>query len=317
MARIEGSVFIGRGPEDVFDFVADARNEPRFNPGMVACELVGDGTVQAGSRFQATFETFGRAVPMRVELTAFDRPGRLGSRSRVAGTTIEGELAFLPDGDGTRLAWTWRLSSDRLARVVDPVLATLGRTQERRIWGNLKMLLEQGEDRRPPSEPAAGPPSPAARHGALARGLLRAPAALYRWDLGWLLGSHFVLVAHVGRRSGRRREAVVEVVQRRPGGEVVVMSGWGASADWYRNVLARPTTELQLGRRRLLATHRVLPLDEAAAALASYEHRYRAARPVVQAVLSRLVGWRYDGSAEARQRLVEQRPMLAFRPVGP
>jgi hypothetical protein len=48
--------------------------------------------------------------------------------------------------------------------------------------------------------------------------------------------------------------------------------------------------------------------------VAAYERRNRVARPVVRAVLSRLAGFRYDGSTEARDRLVEALPLLAFSP---
>ena len=32
MAKIEGEILIGRPVEAVFDFVADQRNEPQYNP---------------------------------------------------------------------------------------------------------------------------------------------------------------------------------------------------------------------------------------------------------------------------------------------
>jgi hypothetical protein len=35
MARVEGEIIIQRPAEDVFDFVADERNEPRYNSRMV------------------------------------------------------------------------------------------------------------------------------------------------------------------------------------------------------------------------------------------------------------------------------------------
>jgi hypothetical protein len=35
---------------------------------------------------------------------------------------------------------------------------------------------------------------------------------------------------------------------------------------------------------------------------------------VVRAVLSRLVGWRYDGTPNARRRLGRELPLIAFRP---
>jgi len=43
MARISGEVLIRRPVEDVFDFVADERNEPRFNPLMTHVEKLSDG----------------------------------------------------------------------------------------------------------------------------------------------------------------------------------------------------------------------------------------------------------------------------------
>jgi len=39
-------------------------------------------------------------------------------------------------------------------------------------------------------------------------------------------------------------------------------------------------------------------------------------RPVVNRMLGYLVGWRYTGSAEARRRVVEQLPMVAFDKAG-
>jgi deazaflavin-dependent oxidoreductase (nitroreductase family) len=145
--------------------------------------------------------------------------------------------------------------------------------------------------------------------------LLRAPAALYHWNLGWLLGRRFLLLTHVGRRSGRRYETVLEVVGRRPeAGEFMVLAGLGRAAQWYRNLRAGPAVEVAVGRRRFQPLHRELGEDEAAAVLAAYERRNRLAAPLVRLVLSRLVGWRYDGGDGARRRLVRELPVIAFRP---
>jgi hypothetical protein len=55
---------------------------------------------------------------------------------------------------------------------------------------------------------------------------------LYRWRLGWLLGHRFLLVVHVGRRTGVRHETVLEVVSfDGVTSDAIVMSGWGRTAD--------------------------------------------------------------------------------------
>lgn len=38
--------------------------------------------------------------------------------------------------------------------------------------------------------------------------------------------------------------------------------------------------------------------------------------PVVRRILSGVAGWRYDGSFEARRRLMAEMPIIAFKPKG-
>jgi hypothetical protein len=38
MVRIQGTTVVARPVEDVFDFVADERNEPKYNPRMTRAE---------------------------------------------------------------------------------------------------------------------------------------------------------------------------------------------------------------------------------------------------------------------------------------
>lgn len=156
----------------------------------------------------------------------------------------------------------------------------------------------------------------ARRPGPVARWFLRAPARLYDWKLGWLLGHRFLRLTHVGRRSGRHYRTMLEVIgTRRTANEVIVIAGLGPTADWYRNLQVRPPIEVAIGRRTFQPEYRVLGQAEAVAALADYEHRNRWVRPVLRRVLSWLVGWKYDGSADARQRLARELPCVAFRPA--
>ena len=146
--------------------------------------------------------------------------------------------------------------------------------------------------------------------------VLRAPARLYDWHAGWLLGRRFLCLTHVGRRSGHRYQTVLEVVgENRDRDEVIVVAGLGRSAQWYRNVLAGKATEVAIGREHFVPNYRKLPALEAATVLADYERRNRLIAPVVRRVLSSLVGWRYDGTQDNRLQLVSELPMVALRPA--
>jgi deazaflavin-dependent oxidoreductase (nitroreductase family) len=156
---------------------------------------------------------------------------------------------------------------------------------------------------------------PAPPRGVL-RLLLRLPVYLYRAGLGRLLGNRFLYLVHTGRRTGLRRETVLEVVWHDPiARESVVAAGWGRRTGWLHNVEAGLAQEVVTGRDRYVPAHRVLSADLAARVFADYERRNRHIAPVVRAVIGRLVGWPYDGSPAARRRVVEQLPLVAFRPA--
>ena len=148
------------------------------------------------------------------------------------------------------------------------------------------------------------------------RRLLRAPGVLYDWHLGWLLGHRFLRLTHIGRRSGHTYHAVLEVVgQTRANNELIVVAGLGRSAQWYRNLQVHEGIEVAIARERFAPVHRELPIPEAEDVLSAYEQRNRFLAPVVHQALSWLVGWRYDGTEAARQRLVGELPLIGLRPA--
>ncbi|MBI5497018.1 MAG: SRPBCC family protein [Deltaproteobacteria bacterium] len=108
-AHVQGSTHIARTPEEVFDTVADQRNEPQYNPEMEQVELLTPEPPGAGSRFKVQVRSRGDLIPMTVEYTEFQRPHRLGSRTTTESMDIAGTLTCTPDQGGTRLAWDWEL----------------------------------------------------------------------------------------------------------------------------------------------------------------------------------------------------------------
>lgn len=147
------------------------------------------------------------------------------------------------------------------------------------------------------------------------RPALAAPTVLYAKGFGWLLGRRFLCLTHTGRRSGHRYRTVLEVIGAGPGAdEYLVIAGFGRSSDWLRNIEAHSEYEVNVGSDRFCARHRVLTATEAESAMAEYERAHRWVRPLIRGVLTRLLGWRYDGSPAARARLARQLPVVALSP---
>jgi hypothetical protein len=147
MAKIVGEIIIGRPAEAVFDFAADQRNEPRYNPRMFRADKVSDGPVGKGTVFRSAARFMGRTAEMRSELTGYDRPGRLASRTTTEQADIDGTLTFDPVPGGTRMRWSWTVRPRGGARVLALVISWIGRRQEQAIWVSMKRYLETPQPR--------------------------------------------------------------------------------------------------------------------------------------------------------------------------
>ncbi|MBX6342122.1 MAG: SRPBCC family protein [Thermomicrobiaceae bacterium] len=148
MARIDGEIVIHRPVDEVFDVVADERNEPRYNPEMLRVEKISPGPIGAGAEFRAVSRARGDTTEMTIEYTEYIRPRRLASVTHLPGMEIDGALTFDPVPDGTRLRWSWDVRPRGRYKLMTPLIARLGRRNEERCWAGLKAYLE-ARDRTP------------------------------------------------------------------------------------------------------------------------------------------------------------------------
>ena len=139
---IEGTIVIGRPIEEVFDFVADERNEPTFNPRMLRAEKISEGPIGTGTRFLATTKSMGRTIDVTIQYTAYERPTRLGSTSSMSSADVRGMLTFEPHPQGTRMRWIWDIEPTGVSKVLSPLINRVGAHQEDVIWTGLKRHLE-------------------------------------------------------------------------------------------------------------------------------------------------------------------------------
>jgi uncharacterized protein YndB with AHSA1/START domain len=142
MTRIEGEIVIAAPVDQVFDMVADERNEPRYNRRIARVEKMTDGPVGRGSRFAAQPRGLGRSGVMMVEVLEYDRPGRLATSIRSAHLEVVGTVTFAAVDGGTRMRWFWDTSLRGAMRTLSPLLRAVGPRWEYRNWVGLKRFME-------------------------------------------------------------------------------------------------------------------------------------------------------------------------------
>ena len=143
MTTIKGSILIRRPVEEVFDFVADERNEPGYNPQLRSVEKTTPGPIGVGTLWHVVATSGKRSTPFELEVTEYTRPSRLGSMTRMGTADICGAVTFVPDAGGTRMSWSWDLRPKGMLKLATPLFAAVGRRQEQRIWSSLKAHLER------------------------------------------------------------------------------------------------------------------------------------------------------------------------------
>ncbi|KZS59179.1 nitroreductase [Mycobacterium kansasii] len=119
------------------------------------------------------------------------------------------------------------------------------------------------------------------------RRLMRAPAWIYHARAGALFGSRILMLEHIGRKSGTRRNAELEVVDHPDPHTYVVASGFGRKAQWFRNIETNPHVRVYAGSR---APARVLDQAHADRALTAYRGRHPRAWRRLKLALEQTLG---------------------------
>ncbi len=144
----------------------------------------------------------------------------------------------------------------------------------------------------------------------LSRLAFRLPIWLYKIHLGWLLGNRFLLLTHIGRKSGLSRQTVIEVVRfDRQNRIFYAASGWGEKSDWYKNVMKNPHVTIQSGRVNQPAVAERLSVEAAGEELVQYAHKH----PMAWRELANFMGYRLDGSDAEIRAVGQTLPIIAFR----
>lgn len=136
--RVTAKTRIARPPEDVFDTLADLRNDAKWNSRVSRAELRSPEPIGPGSRFAVV----NGGTPYDVTITSYDRPSRLVfEASGKPDLTIACTLT--PTGEGTELESDFDFRPKGVLKVVFPLLAPVIRRDVPRQYASFKALCER------------------------------------------------------------------------------------------------------------------------------------------------------------------------------
>ena len=101
MRRVEASITIDAAPDEVFAFVADVANLPRWQPGILSATRTSPDPVGVGSTARVVRDLAGQSMTVDLAITEFEPGRRLALSSAASGVSVTATLEMEPAGEGT------------------------------------------------------------------------------------------------------------------------------------------------------------------------------------------------------------------------
>jgi uncharacterized protein YndB with AHSA1/START domain len=103
--RFEATTVIDRPIEEVFAFLSDGTNDPKFSPRVLEIAKTTDGPVGVGTTYASTVKDAGVKTKREFKITEFDAPTKIrwSEVSKNLVSAPEGGYDLAPEGTGTRV----------------------------------------------------------------------------------------------------------------------------------------------------------------------------------------------------------------------
>lgn len=135
-------MIVDRPPDEVFAFVSNFENNPKWQSGMRAAWFTTPPPLAIGSRYEQVAEFLGKRIVSTFEVVAFE-PGRM-----VKATTVEGSFPITftrrvePARGGSRVSAEVEGDASGFFRIAAPLLRLMVQRSVRKDYGRLQRLLE-------------------------------------------------------------------------------------------------------------------------------------------------------------------------------
>lgn len=145
MTNVHSVISINRPPAEVFAFIANPENNPKWQNGMVSCQITSEGEWGLGSTYAQQAKFMGRDIVSKFEITQYE-PGRL-----IQGDTLESSfpISFTrivdPDesGAGSKVQAIVSGDASGFIKIFTPLMNWMVGRSIRADYRRLKALLEQ------------------------------------------------------------------------------------------------------------------------------------------------------------------------------
>ena len=142
MARIEINLVINRPVEEVFAFVSNSENLPRWRSTSLDIKKTSDGSLGVGSTFKGRFTFLGRQFDGNIVVTAHEPNRVYVSRMAEGPFPLETGYTLEPVEDGTHVSFVVEGEPGGFFKLAEPLVVSMAKRAYTTDLQNLKEMLE-------------------------------------------------------------------------------------------------------------------------------------------------------------------------------
>jgi uncharacterized protein YndB with AHSA1/START domain len=142
--RFDATVVIDRPIEEVFAFLADGTNDPKFSPRVLEIAKTTDGSPGVGTVYASTVKDAGVKTKREFKITEFEPPTRIRwtEVSKNLVSVPEGGYDLAPEGTGTRLTIHNNFEGHGLGKLIAPLALRSARKGADDFANSIKRAVE-------------------------------------------------------------------------------------------------------------------------------------------------------------------------------
>jgi carbon monoxide dehydrogenase subunit G len=140
MRRVSGSAFIPSPPAEVYAYLAEPTNLPRWQEGVVSSVRTSPPPTVSGSTGRVVIEMMGQRVTADTTIREAVQDRRLVIATRASGMSVVGSLDLAPADGGTQITFSSEVKAESI--FMAPLEGVVADIAERNVETSLARLRE-------------------------------------------------------------------------------------------------------------------------------------------------------------------------------
>jgi len=142
MAKLEISTVINRPVAEVFEFLSNSENRPKWSSGSSEVKKISKGPIGVGTTYRLARTFLGRRIEGESEVTEYEPNRRFATKHKSGRLPVEALVTFEGVKGGTRVTETVVAEPGGLFKLAEPLLVSMFKRRFEADLANLKDVME-------------------------------------------------------------------------------------------------------------------------------------------------------------------------------